>query len=99
MIPTFHDYHLEPKIKKCGDLLYATPELISFLCLILKPCVLRPIVVINRTNLKSDALNFEPCFKMTISGPFLVIFCRLLGYFSQKLGSDGHFEVFNISKT
>ena len=22
MIPAFHDYHLEPKITKCGDLLY-----------------------------------------------------------------------------
>lgn len=36
----------------CSELRrYAIPEWISSLCLILKPCVLRPIVVINRTNL------------------------------------------------
>ena len=29
MIPAFHDYHLEPKITKCGDLLYTFSELIS----------------------------------------------------------------------
>ena len=26
MIPAFHDYHLEPKITKCGDLLYTKKE-------------------------------------------------------------------------
>ena len=25
MIPTFHDYPLEPKLMKCGDLLYHYP--------------------------------------------------------------------------
>ena len=47
----------------------------------------------------SDAMKFEPYFKVTILGPFLVIFCRLHVYILQKLGSDGHLKVSNISKT
>ena len=46
----------------------------------------------------SDALKFVPKFKMSIPGPFLVLFCRLHSYLSQKLGSDYHFEVSNMSK-
>ena len=36
---------------------------------------------------------------MTLSGPFLVIFCRLYEYLSQKCSSDDHLEVSNISKS
>ena len=48
--------------------------------------------------LTSDAIKIEHTFNMNILGPFLVIFCRLHVYLSQKLGLDGHFEVSNISK-
>ena len=50
-------------------------------------------------TLTSDAMKFEPYIKVTILGPFLVIFCRLHVYILQKLGSDGHLKVSNISKT
>ena len=47
-----------------------------------------------------DALKIIPHIKndpfRTISSHF---FCRLHDYLSKKFGSDGHFEVSNISKS
>ena len=42
MIPAFHDYSLEPKITKCGDLLYWHQSLVMWFC------VLYPLLQINQ---------------------------------------------------
>ena len=50
------------------------------------------------TNLTSDVLKIVPLFKNDRLRNIPSLFCRLYVYLSQILGSDGHFEVSNMSK-
>ena len=47
-------------------------------------------------DITSDAIKIVPHFKNDPFGPFLVIYCRLHVYLSQKLCSDDHFEVLHV---
>ena len=74
--------------------------------------ILRYLLSLNLNWIKSSDINsyvsWQLCFsileekkvtKIAIFQPFVVIFWQLHGYLSQNWDSDGHFEVFSVSKS